>query len=407
MQTPVTGSRGARLWIALALAGLALASPTSALAGTASVSGDTISYAGGAEANNVTVSGGVFGSWFVADSAGTTPGPGCTKQGHSVKCTASGVTRLLIEAGDGNDTVTNFTWTAATLRGGGGDDTLYGGFASEILEGGDGVDGLFGSGGNDLLDGGAGDDALNAGSGADTLDGGAGNDGYSAEAGADTVRSRDSVSEQVDCGDDADTALADPADVPAGCEQVDAGDAPLPPIDVPEIGGDAGGSGGSGGSGDSSSGGSTGDGGAPDPTVPVETLVSGLQLLAGTAPALITPAGKVDLNVECPADNVGGCRGTITLELVRGEEASAARRGRKPVRKIGKKRFNVAPAAQSTVRVRVSRRGRRIVSRRNRTKIRAKVETRMADGSTKTTYENVQVKAARRGGKRPRKSGSR
>jgi len=62
------------------------------------------------------------------------------------------------------------------IRGGDGDDELYGDITNDYLYGQDGDDQLFGDEGNDLLDGGLGNDELFGEDGADTLRGGAGDD---------------------------------------------------------------------------------------------------------------------------------------------------------------------------------------------------------------------------------------
>ena len=84
-----------------------------------------------------------------------------------VHLTGSGMADIL--AGDSR---------ANTIKGGGGDDKLYGGpgGGDDMLEGQGGNDMLFGGRGADTLSGGMGDDTLNGGVGDDTLDGGAGSD---------------------------------------------------------------------------------------------------------------------------------------------------------------------------------------------------------------------------------------
>lgn len=64
----------------------------------------------------------------------------------------------------------------AAIRGGAGDDTIYGSLAADSLFGDDGDDLLVGGSGNDYLDGGSGDDSLSGGGGVDTLFGGLGED---------------------------------------------------------------------------------------------------------------------------------------------------------------------------------------------------------------------------------------
>ncbi|NMG77097.1 calcium-binding protein, partial [Aromatoleum diolicum] len=76
---------------------------------------------------------------------------------------------------------------ADTLKGGVGDDQLYGRQGNDILEGGDGNDLLFGEVGNDNLRGGNGNDYLDGGVGSDAMLGGAGNDTYLVDSAGDVV----------------------------------------------------------------------------------------------------------------------------------------------------------------------------------------------------------------------------
>lgn len=89
---------------------------------------------------------------------------------------AAAVAALDIDARAGNDVVQiggNIA-TPATIRGGDGNDMLFGGRGNDTLLGGDGHDYLFGLLGNDTLDGGNGNDWLFGGHGLDTLIGGPG-----------------------------------------------------------------------------------------------------------------------------------------------------------------------------------------------------------------------------------------
>lgn len=79
------------------------------------------------------------------------------------------VTRVRVNAGPGEDEITNYTRFRATIDGSGGDDTIYGGRGNELLNGGQGNDSLFGGAGDDTLAGGAGDDYLQAGQGDDRM----------------------------------------------------------------------------------------------------------------------------------------------------------------------------------------------------------------------------------------------
>lgn len=89
---------------------------------------------------------------------------------------ASAVTAIDVTALGGNDIVqiaANIA-TPASIRGGAGDDFLYGGRGNDTLLGEDGHDYLFGLLGNDTLNGGNGNDWLFGGPGLDTLIGGPG-----------------------------------------------------------------------------------------------------------------------------------------------------------------------------------------------------------------------------------------
>ena len=100
---------------------------------------------------------------------------------------ADGTVNVVVNAGDGADTVSIATDKAqsATVDGGAGEDTITGSDNDDVLRGGtendhligaDGDDRLIGDGGRDDMDGGAGNDTLvwNNGDGSDTMDGDAG-----------------------------------------------------------------------------------------------------------------------------------------------------------------------------------------------------------------------------------------
>lgn len=189
---------------------LGCVAPASAFAGTATVVNGTqgrgsdpvqhVRYTGAAgEANRVTarltVSGGV-GTATLTDTAGATPGPGCTRPIPSnttvVSCrlgngSGTGVAANAFEfgLGDGNDVaqIVSSPTTSGDFDGGSGNDVLRAGGGS----GGDPDDPglpngatMRGGPGNDVVEGGPGDDVLaesgTAANGSDTLTGGAGND---------------------------------------------------------------------------------------------------------------------------------------------------------------------------------------------------------------------------------------
>ena len=146
------------------------------------------------------------------------------------------IKRVLIDTGDGNDTVTigselprTFHPDKVVIRGGAGndsltggaarnvligedgDDKLLGGAAADILIGGNGTDELTGVGGNDVLHGGAGNDTLTGGGGNDRFFGAEGDDRF---INAETEAERPSGTRDILDGGVGgnDTAQADPDD---------------------------------------------------------------------------------------------------------------------------------------------------------------------------------------------------
>jgi Ca2+-binding RTX toxin-like protein len=112
---------------------------------------------------------------------------GVTVAANGLAVSLVGAERLLVDAGDGADTLssTGLKPDAVQLRaeGGAGDDTLTGGPAREVFVAGDGADRVDPGGGNDTAQLDDGDDrfAWQVGDGTDDLDGGAGRDTLAAE----------------------------------------------------------------------------------------------------------------------------------------------------------------------------------------------------------------------------------
>jgi Ca2+-binding RTX toxin-like protein len=141
------------------------------------------------------------------------------------------------------------------IAGGAGDDTLNGGPGSDDMAGGSGVDAVaypdhrgvtvtiddlandgaqgeldnvqtdiedvYGSPGADRLEGTAGPNTIDAGAGADVLVGGGGEDNLFGGDGDDRIEARDGITDAIDCGPGADTAVVDRADSMVGCEVVE------------------------------------------------------------------------------------------------------------------------------------------------------------------------------------------
>jgi Tol biopolymer transport system component/Ca2+-binding RTX toxin-like protein len=100
----------------------------------------------------------------------------------------SGVSKIIADGGANNDTIEikSDVTVSADLKGGAGEDLIYGGGGNDTIRGGNDWDRLYGGAGNDFLYGENGSDWLTGGAGADMLDGGDGFDTASyvtAEAG--------------------------------------------------------------------------------------------------------------------------------------------------------------------------------------------------------------------------------
>lgn len=135
---------------------------------------------------------------------------------------SSALTKLTINAGDGNNAISVSTMTSAqfsaltgiVINAGNGNDTITGSDSfGESINAGDGADVIVSNAGNDTIDGGNGNDSISsgigndsviAGDGNDTVDSGVGNDNINAGDGNDTVTAGDG-DDTVDGGQGADT----------------------------------------------------------------------------------------------------------------------------------------------------------------------------------------------------------
>lgn len=91
-------------------------------------------------------------------------------------CEAAKIASFEVNAGAGDDSVTIAAKVPVpvTLRGGSGDDRLFGGAGNDKLTGGSGEDALYGRAGNDWIFGGRDDDVIYGGPGDDRLVGNSG-----------------------------------------------------------------------------------------------------------------------------------------------------------------------------------------------------------------------------------------
>jgi Ca2+-binding RTX toxin-like protein len=267
-----------------------------------------------------------------------------------------------IFGGDGNDTATGDAGND-TIAGEGGDDNLQGGTESDDLIGGDGNDQLDGGPANDILNGGAGNDtAAYASRTKDvkvTLDG-ADNDGEANErdqvrlstestrtgAGNDSINIRDGIAGNAACGGGNDAVIADAEDTVAGdCEQVS---------------------------------------------------ISSIACSVKSGSLKMSRKGVVGVRVTCPRAG----KGTLVLQTAGAYRATKKKKSRKKLR-LGKKSFSAKAGKATTVKLKLSKKARRIVQRNKRLRARATLSLKPASMSkTFKRARTLTIKAPKKKGRK-------
>jgi Ca2+-binding RTX toxin-like protein len=277
----------------------------------------------------------------------------------------------LLSGGAGNDTLSGRGGDDFEL-GGAGIDTISGNEGNDTLSGNEGNDKLFGNAGGDGLSGGPGDDTFNGGADNDIFDGGSGDDtalytdrtksvdvtlngadddGEGKErdqirttvesvktgSGDDTINTRDGVKGEISCGKGTDVVLSDTIDkVGDDCEGVG---------------------------------------------------TSGL-CRASPRSVAMTKRGVVGIRVSCPVT----AKGTLTLESAGALKSKKAHKVR-----LGRKSFSIAGGKSKTVKIKLSKKGRRAVLRRKSLKARAVVRVRgKAKATSSKTTRTLTIKAPRK-----------
>ena len=226
----------------------------------------------------------------------------------------------------GNDTATvgNVGTYEVTAAGGAGNDTLTGGDAPETLLGG------------------SGNDTINAGGALDIVSG---------DEGDDVVDVRDRTVDVARGGEGNDSAVADnpSLDILDGFESVDRtpNDDPRP-ADAPP----------------------PGNGPPADVPPPVDTSTRPVTIRGGTVKVSRTKR-TASIKVSCPAASSGNCTGSLDVLTAGGVKFA----GLKVVLKLGSARYDVAPGATRTVRVKLAKGVERIADRKGNLKVRAIAST--------------------------------
>jgi Ca2+-binding RTX toxin-like protein len=254
--------------------------------------------------------------------------------------------------GDGEDAVVDYVGRSApvsvTLDGnaddgqaGEGDNAgpdvedVTGGSAADTLTGNASDNELAGGGGDDTIAGGGGNDGLFGQAGRDTVDGGAGRDRIDGGAGADTLKSRDGVTDRVECAGGTDSVQGEARDDISGdCENVDI---------------------------------------APPTAVSIVRVV-------------VTRAGFVVVRVACPGVE-RSCAGAVIVKTVR--------RIAKRFIKLGQVNYRLRGGTSKILRARIAAKDRKALKRARRVKIRTVVTNVNSDTGSQTNATRLSTVTTR------------
>ena len=180
--------------------------------------------------------------------------------------------------------------------------------------------------GNDTLTGGVSSETFLGGSGNDTINPGGGIDFVSGDAGDDTVNIRDNTADVAFGGDGSDSIVADAAslDIVDGFETVDQTQITTPPP-------------------------------ADTSTRPVTITGGTVKVTHGTAP----------IKVSCPEASPGNCTGSLQVRTAN----NARFHGLRAVLELGSARYNLAPGATTTLKVRLAAGIQRLADRKGHLKV--------------------------------------
>ncbi|HZJ29662.1 MAG TPA: hypothetical protein VFD37_06715, partial [Solirubrobacterales bacterium] len=124
---------------------------------------------------------------------------------------------------------------------------------------------------------------------------------------------------------------------------------------------------------------------------PALDLVAPRMTIAGRS-ATASRRGRVSIKLGCPASEPGGCKGK--LKLVTASAVTAAAKKRKLI--IGSARFRVAGGKSKTVSVKLTRIGRRLLTKRRSLRVTVSVAARDASGNARAVKKALRIRAPRR-----------
>jgi Ca2+-binding RTX toxin-like protein len=229
----------------------------------------------------------------------------------------------------------------------GGDDAIKVGDVGSFevtADGGSGNDALTGGSGSETFLGGSGNDTINPGGGLDVVNGGGGDD---------TVNVRDNTADVARGGDGNDSVVADGSnlDVLDGFES----------IDRTQV----------------------------DPSVRGNTATRPVKIAGGTV-KVSRSAHTAAIKVSCPADSPGRCTGVLTLRTAHRIHVA----GLSVVLQLGSARFDIAPGATKTIKVKLAKGSERLADRKGHLKALAIASTG-SSGSIASTTRGVTLALGR------------
>jgi Ca2+-binding RTX toxin-like protein len=186
--------------------------------------------------------------------------------------------------------------------------------------------------GNDTLTGGGSSETFLGGSGDDTINPGGGLDVVFGDDGDDQVNVRDRTADLAFGGAGNDSVVADVGqlDILDGFETVDRTPNATPP--------------------------------------PVDNRTQPVTIRGGTVKV---KKGTASIKLSCPAIAPGNCTGSLALRTAKGVKLA----GVKAVLELGSKRYNIAPGASSTLKVKLANGSQRLAGRKGRLQVRAIAST--------------------------------
>ncbi len=280
--------------------------------------------------------------------------------------------------GTGNNDVLIGSQRADELQGGYGNDSMDGGGGNDVLEGFFGTDQLAGGAGNDTLQGLQDDDGLLGEGGDDTLMGGTGNDSIAGGPGADlhdggldndVLLARDGVVDQVRCSLGSDSAEIDSGDLlldASQCENI------LRPMSPSNGGGGAG----------SAGSGTTGGGVVPaSPAPPFAISLGATQHLRAALARGIVARATVPAAGRLRATASLGARAASRLRLASARQVA-----------IGRARLNPMAAGDVAMRVKLTRKARRMLRRVRSVKVTLRVRFTPKSGKSMSVSRELTLR---------------